>query len=105
MAYFALWRSCPNTVKISFQGSRLKVKRAYRHIDELETWLRDLIKVNADTARAHKNKSPYNENDQVIVNRPPGFSECVAPIVGDAVHNLRAALDLVASAIVIAGGK
>src|SRR5262245_34344534 len=29
-------------------GSRIKIKRAYKYIEELEDWLRGLIKVNVD---------------------------------------------------------
>jgi hypothetical protein len=92
-------------MQISFRGPRLKVKRAYKHIDELEVWLDNLIQSNIDTARAHKDVIPGSESDHVVVNRPPGFSDGIAPIVGDAVHNLRASLDLIASAIIVAGGK
>ncbi len=94
-----------NIASNAFDGARLKVKRAYKHIDELETWLNSIVQSNIDTARAYKDKIPGSESDHVHVVRPQGFSECVSPIVGDAVHNLRTALDFIASAIVNAGGK
>jgi hypothetical protein len=90
-------------MQVSFRGSRLKVKRAYKHIEELETWLRDLVQSNINAVMSHKDQNPGSESHTVLVQRPIGFSEDVAPIVGDAVHNLRATLDLIASAIVIAG--
>jgi len=90
-------------MKISFLGPRLKVKRAYKHIDELETWLRDLVQSNIDSTRAHKDANPGSESDTLVISRPSGYSVEVGLIVGDAIHNLRAALDLVASAIIIAG--
>jgi hypothetical protein len=90
-------------MQISFRGSRLKVKRAYKHIEELETWLRDLVQTNINTVMSHKDQNPGSDSHTVHVQRPVGFSEDVAPIVGDAVHNLRAALDHIATAIVIAG--
>src|SRR5580704_5766723 len=92
-------------MQISFRGSRLKVKRAYKHIEELETWLRDLAQSNINTAMSYKDRNPGSESYTINIQRPVGFSEDVAPIVGDAVHNLRAALDHIASAIVIAGRK
>jgi hypothetical protein len=92
-------------MQVSFRGSRLKVKRSYKHIEELEAWLRDLVQSNINTTLSYKDRNPGSESHTVTVHRPVGYSEDVAPIVGDAVHNLRAALDLIASAIVIAGGK
>jgi hypothetical protein len=90
-------------MQISFRGSRLKVKRAYKHIEELETWLRDLAQSNINTAMSYKDRNPGSESYTINIQRPAGFSEDVATIVGDAVHNLRAALDHIATAIVIAG--
>jgi hypothetical protein len=92
-------------MQVSFRGSRLKVKRAYKHIEELETWLRDLVQSNINTAMSYKDRNPGSESYTINIQRPVGFSEDVAPIVGDAVHNLRASLDHIASAIVIAGRK
>jgi hypothetical protein len=92
-------------VKISFKGSRLKLKRAYKHIGELEAWVAGLMRANIDAARAFKAGNPGGSHAQIAVIRPVGFSEDAAPIVGDVVHNLRAALDLAASAIVTAGNE
>jgi hypothetical protein len=50
-----------------------------------------------------KDRNPGRESCTIDIQRPVGFSADVAPIVGDAVHNLRATLDHVATAIVIAG--
>jgi hypothetical protein len=90
-------------MQISFRGSRLKVKRAYKHIEELETWFHDLVQSNINTAMSYKDRNPGSESYTINIQRPVGFSGDVAPIVGDAVHNLRAALDHIATAIVIAG--
>jgi hypothetical protein len=90
-------------MQVSFRGSRLKIKRAYKHIEELETWLRDLVQSNINTAMSHKDQNPGSENDTITIQRPVGFSEDVALIVGDAVHNLRAALDHIATGIIGAG--
>jgi hypothetical protein len=90
-------------MQVSFRGSRLKVKRAYKHIEELETWLRDLVQSNINTVMSYKDQNPGSESHTINIQRPVGFSEEVAPIVGDAVHNLRTALDHVAAAIIGAG--
>jgi len=87
-----------------FRGARLKVKRAYKHIGELEAWVADINKVNADTARRYKEDNPSRADDHVMVQRSAAYVDCVPPIIGDAVHCLRSALDFVASSIVRAGG-
>jgi hypothetical protein len=91
--------------QISFHGPRLKLRRANKHIEELEKWLADILQSNSETARSYKERNRGTENDTVLVQRPDGYADCIAPIVGDVAHNLRAALDLAASAIVIAAGQ
>jgi hypothetical protein len=74
-------------------------------IHELEIWYADLVQANIDATRRHKEGNPGSESDHVIVQRPPGYyADAVSPIVGDTIHNLRSALDFIASAIVSAGG-
>jgi hypothetical protein len=73
-------------MQISFHGPRLKIQRAYKHINELETWQADLVKINADTARRYKEANPDAANHSVLVNHPSGYTNCVSAIVGDAVH-------------------
>jgi hypothetical protein len=84
----------------SFAGARLKIKRAHKHIAELDTWINDVIQSNIDAARAHKAGDPSRISHHVVVNRKHGYAVDVPLIVGDAVHNLRTALDFLASAIV-----
>src|SRR5690242_2006091 len=86
----------------SFAGAKLKIKRTYQHINELELWLRDLQRFDSDVARAYK-KAGGDPNGSVLVQRDDRFTN-PAPIVGDAVHNLRSALDHSAFAIVEAAG-
>jgi hypothetical protein len=69
-------------LRISFRGPRLKIKRAYKHINDLEIWVRHIAQSNIDAARAHKNIEPGNESHQIVVTRPRGYSSDVALIVG-----------------------
>src|SRR5258706_4362525 len=87
-------------MQFSFYGARLKVKRAYKHINELEICFRALVRENINATRVHEDSTPGHESDHVSIRRPKGFSEVVSPIVGDVVHNLRTALDFIAAEIV-----
>lgn len=91
-------------MQISFVGPKLKIDRARKHIDEIEDWLETISEENAEEARKYKAEDPERVSHQLSLRRPPGFSRIAAPIIGDAVHNLRSALDLAACAIVAAGG-
>jgi hypothetical protein len=87
------------------RGSRLKVERAYRHIDELRSLTEPLsgelhtvivnyVGFNAILADPQPTKS-------LIVYRPlKPIPETLAIIIGDAFHNLRGALDHLATGII-----
>jgi hypothetical protein len=80
----------PNTL---FAASRLKIKRAEKHVHELEDlvaayfaekWHETTFAPNPETGVLHL--------DVAIMPRPPEMGA----VLGDAIHNLRAALDLMA---------
>jgi hypothetical protein len=85
-----------------FEASRLKVSRAQRHFNELQSQI-----------TAYLSKKPFRA---VIEDDGPG-RQCVtfrvskpvpkelSAIIGDAIHNLRAALDLLACEIVRLNGQ
>ena len=82
-------------------GPRLKIKRAEKHISELDAVLTAFLA-----------KKPYRvliEADHgtfevaTLVNEK--IPEEIPLIIGDATHNLRAALDLLACALIHRGGK
>jgi hypothetical protein len=85
-------------------GPRLKVERAYRHINELisatEPLSRDLYTIRVETnVELVGDRIPY-----ALMYRPTKpVPETLALIIGDAVHNLRAALDHLVSGIVATG--
>jgi hypothetical protein len=92
------------TSKPNFTGARLKVKRADKHILDIEEWFRSYEALNPHEFRIEIDPKTGKGTGHVkvigpAINYPPGALSC---IIGDAAHNLRAALDHVASAILIA---
>lgn len=87
----------------TFSGPKLKIKRAEQHIDELNQILSTFIKT--DFCRLHVEKQ-QNGGRSLIKFEITKSLPCATPLViGDAVHNLHSALDLMACEIVsIAGG-
>src|SRR6185437_4326674 len=87
-----------------FVDAKRKVERAITHINGLEKWLWTINGENFEIACAHKKDAPERNLDNVWIKRPEGFSSPVGPMIGDALHNLRAALDAIAWMIVKAAG-
>ncbi len=82
-------------------GARIKMERASRHIAELATSALQFLGTNPFYLEAHEAEN----GDLVTIVRirsqvPPDW----AAIVGDAVHNMRSALDMVAWQLVEAAG-
>lgn len=77
--------------KQQFESSRLKVKRAYSHIKELESLFQAFL--NSDFCRVvidgEPGAGPLLIKVVSIASPPPEMSL----VIGDAVHNLRASLD------------
>jgi hypothetical protein len=83
-------------------GPNLKVKRAHRHIDELQRMTdpldHSLYKITVSKVR--RSVLHLDATDYQLTYRPKEpIPETLALIVGDAVHNLRAALDHLAAGI------
>jgi hypothetical protein len=86
-----------------FQGPRLKVERAKRHIGELHKLCADLIQRNPYILFSEEDT---NTNEIVIRVRVKEDVPCAwGTIVGDIAHNLRAALDHLICDLVVANGK
>lgn len=79
-------------------GARLKLKRANKHIGDLESLIADFG--NSDKHRIVRKKT-YSGGEQVVLESmgPPPIE--INLIAGDAVHNLRAALDHAMVALVM----
>ena len=76
-------------------GSRLKVKRAGKHLNELERKARTFIDRLPDN---FTRKLDPNDFNYVIYEVPPNRAPPLTfgPVLGDVIHNLRSALDHIA---------
>lgn len=83
-----------------FAGSRVKLQRASRFNAELEAALNEYNKDDPVVAQYDFSKAP-----PVIVVNFKGLSPEVGAILGDAIHNMRTALDLMASELARINGK
>ena len=73
-------------------GSRIKVKRAGKHLNELERKVRSFVKRHPEDYT--RQLDPQNFNYlvyEIVPNRPPPVT--LGPVFGDVVHNLRSTLD------------
>jgi hypothetical protein len=94
--------------KPDLTSARLKVERAYQHVLNVEEWLRIYQSLNRyDVAIGKDFKTGEDGGSAVTIvspekKYPPGH---LPSMVGDAVHNLRAALDHVSAAIFRVAGE
>jgi hypothetical protein len=77
--------------KLQFQSARLKVKRADRHIQELVSVI--VAFLDTDFCKLHIEEDGDSGNYSVNMDSTAPFPPEIPLIVGDAVHNLRSALD------------
>lgn len=75
---------------LDFDGPELKVERAQFHINELERIFRDFVRKNNDALIAKATKHKWRDRDIIIGG---AFPKHTPTVIGDCVHNLRAALD------------
>jgi len=85
-----------------FESAKLKVKRADQHIEELNRILADFV--NSDFCRVEIEKDQDTGNHIVKFRQSKSMPPDVPLVIGDAIHNLRSALDLMACEIVSASG-
>jgi hypothetical protein len=83
-------------------GVRAKIKRAKKHIDEFESLADSYI--HGDFCTIGAKPKHYPGNLVIYVTRIDPIPEDIPLIFGDAVHNLRSALDHLAWQLVEAGG-
>jgi len=74
-----------------FVSARLKIKRAYRHIEELQKILSEFLKSDFCSMRVDQDAKTGQALIYVESNSAPPPE--MSLIIGDAVHNLRTALD------------
>jgi hypothetical protein len=87
-----------------FNGPKLKIERAEQHIEELNRILTTFIKT--DFCRFHVDKQQNTGHNLIKFEIIKPFPCEIPLVIGDAIHNLRSALDLMACEIVsMAGGR
>lgn len=87
-----------------FSGPRVKVRRAKQHIHSFEVEQANLIRDPLFTVTIKPNHVATNMVDYVATMLRP-MPEELAAIAGDAIHNLRSALDLLAGDLVRINGQ
>lgn len=89
-----------------FDGPRAKIRRAKKHLTELETELANLTTTKPIRFLQPEITYELNGNTSVIqpVQADP-IPEDISTITGDVIHNLRSALDLTACDLVRIAGK
>jgi hypothetical protein len=86
-----------------FDGPKLKIKRAEQHINELNRILSTFV--NPDFYRLRIEKEQNTARSIVKFEMTKPFPCEIPLVIGDAIHNLRSALDIMACEIVsVAGG-
>lgn len=83
-------------------GVRIKIERAKKHFSDLETAIHSFELRWPYTIKTETDSNTGNEINKFYLNKPiPGEW---GAILGDCIHNLRSALDLLAVELVRAGG-
>src|SRR5215207_1855814 len=83
-----------------FDASKLKIKRAKRHIEELETALREYLDRRPVLAIWYAKERARKAKYQMTLFTREAPPEELSAIFGDAIHNLRVALDIMANDVV-----
>jgi hypothetical protein len=98
----AMTKSTPIAATQVFKGPKLKIERANKHIHDLGLLLDTFLKTNF--YRIGIEKDPESGSNNLIFETTIPIPPEVALIIGDAVHNLRSALDLLACEIITRAG-
>lgn len=86
----------------SIDGPKLKLDRAKKHLTDLESACDRFLDSNPYTIIAKDNPEAEQRQHRLVrAEKPP---DCLSLIAGDAVHNLRSALDHLIWQLVIANG-
>lgn len=88
---------------VLFYGSKLKIKRADRHIEDLRLVLAAFLKTQF--YRLHVEKNPDDGSSLLKCEVTEPMPSEVPLLIGDTIHNLRAALDLLVCEIIRLAGE
>jgi hypothetical protein len=103
---FRVCLSCRQHRSQILLSARSKVERANHHIRDIERWLRAYRDRNAHSVQIGTDAGEDSDGSGVRITNPAVQlpAEDLPCAVGDAVHNLRSALDHIAAAIYLAAG-
>jgi hypothetical protein len=90
--------------KSRIDGIRLKVKRAKKHIADLESAIRSFLDEKPYTLATKPHPIAEIHHTTLYVSDVKPVPDDISLIIGDAVHNLRASLDYLMWQLVEAGG-
>src|SRR5579864_4992836 len=85
-------------------GIRLKIERAKEHIRDLDAAIKRFVQEQPYTLGAKPHRIPEIEHTTLYVAEVKPIPDCISLIVGDAIHNLRSALDHLMWQLVEAAG-
>ena len=86
-----------------FNGAKLKVKRADQHISELQQFISEFLKT--DFCRIFIEVDPNDGNQILKFQSIRDMPHELPLVIGDVIHNLRSALDLMTCEIVTMAGE
>jgi hypothetical protein len=88
----------PNMSVSMFTGSRLKIERAKKHINDLHSEIISFSNSDFYAITIEKHPDTGNDTPKLRITKP--IPEGLALIIGDSIHNLRTALDLAVCEVV-----
>lgn len=86
------------------RGIKLKIERAYKHIGDLDAAIRQFAESEPYAIGAKPHPIAEIQHTALYVARADVVPDSIALITGDAIHNVRSALDHLAWQLVEAGG-
>lgn len=90
----------------TLKGPRAKVDRAKKHIAELQDTIGSLVFTHSANPEAILIEDDPNSPKRIYkVGRIPKVPEYIPAIIGDVIHNLRSALDLLLGQLILASGQ
>jgi hypothetical protein len=89
--------------RASLDGVELKIKRAKKHLYDLEGMWRWFCETNPYGFVVEKDRETGEQS--LVVNRADPLPLCIAGLAGDIVHNLRSALDQIIGQLIGANGR
>ncbi len=81
-----------------FKSAQLKIDRANHHIDDFDMRRKSFLQISPCKLRPQYN--PHAAHTEYVVENVTEIDPLISLVIGDAIHNLRSALDHLAAALV-----